>query len=92
MRPEPNGRCGARGRRRPDSEAALTHSSRGRRPDCSPRGLSHESGHSTSLAFTIRVLPLEGPELEKVRERQLAVIVRLLQRASAETRSSETEV
>jgi hypothetical protein len=38
------------------------------------------------------VLPLEGPELEKVRERQLAVIVRLLQRASAETRSSETEV
>jgi hypothetical protein len=38
------------------------------------------------------VLPLEGPEVEKIRERQLAVIVRLLHRASAETRPGDAEV
>jgi hypothetical protein len=89
MRPEPHDRCEAQGRRRPSSQAALTRSSRSRRPDCSPRGLPREAGQSTALAFTIRVLPLEGPEVEKIRERQLAVIVRLLQHASAQTRQAQ---
>jgi hypothetical protein len=44
------------------------------------------------VAFTVRVLPLEGPEVEKIREHQLAVIVRLLQRASAENRPGKAEV
>ena len=92
MRPEPHDRCEAQGRRRPSSQAALTRSSHSRRPDCSPRSLSHDAGQSAALAFTVRVLPLEGPEVEKIRERQLAVIVRLLQRASAETRPGEAEV
>jgi hypothetical protein len=92
MRPEPHDRCEAQGRRRPASQAALARSSHSRRPDCSPRGLSRDAGQSAALAFTIRVLPLEGPEVEKIRERQLAVIVRLLQRASAETRPGEAEV
>jgi hypothetical protein len=57
-----------------------------------PSGLSRDAGQSATLAFTIRVVPLEGPEVEKIREHQLAVIVRLLQRASAETRPGEAEV
>jgi hypothetical protein len=92
MRPEPHDRCEAQGRRRSANQAALARSSHGRRPDCSPRGLSHDARQSTAVAFTVRVLPLEGPEVEKIRERQLAAIVRLLRRASAETRPAEKEV
>jgi hypothetical protein len=92
MRPETHDRCEGQGRRRPGSQAAVARSSHGRRPDCSPRALSRDAGQSAALAFTVRVLPLEGPEMEKIRERQLAVIVRLLQRASAETRPGEAEV
>lgn len=92
MRPEPRDRCEAQGRRRAASQAALARSSHSRRPDCSLPGLSRDAGQSAALAFAVRVLPLEGPEVEKIRERQLAVIVRLLQRASAETRPGEAEV
>jgi hypothetical protein len=61
-----------------------------RRPDCSPntrkRARSTECDQRAPDALTVafRVIPLEGPDAEKLRERQLAVIVRLLQRATAE--------
>jgi hypothetical protein len=93
MRPKPHDRCGAQGRRRPSSQAALTRSSHSRRPDCSTQDDSREAGRSSGqLAFTIRVLPLEGQEADNLRTRQLAVIVRLLRRASAETRPGKAEV
>jgi len=59
-----------------------------RRPDCSPSthkpARSTECDQRTSGALTVafRVIPLEGPDAEKLRERQLAVIVRLLRRAT----------
>jgi hypothetical protein len=61
-----------------------------RRPDCSRRAsepaCSTECGQRAPGALTVvfRVIPLEGPDADKLRERQLAVIVRLLQRAAAE--------
>lgn len=61
-----------------------------RRPDCSPnrreRARSTECDRRAPGALTVafRVIPLEGPDANKLRERQLAVIVRLLQCATAE--------
>jgi hypothetical protein len=87
MRPEPRDRCEAQGRCRPGNRVAPGHS---RRPDCSSQGGSRGAGRSPGqLAFTIRVLPLEGPEADNLRTRQLAVIVRLLRRASAQARRAE---
>ncbi len=61
-----------------------------RRPDCSPatskpprsRG-STNCGRQAAEPLTVvfRVVPLEGPDTEKLRKRQLAMIVRLLRRA-----------
>jgi hypothetical protein len=64
-----------------------------RRPGCSRHTSSPARairstgcGQRTSGALTVafRVIPLEGPDAEKLRKRQLAVILRLLQRATAE--------
>jgi hypothetical protein len=60
-----------------------------RRPDCSPstrkpaRSTECDQRASGALTVAFRVIPLEGPDADKLRERQLAVIVRLLQRAAA---------
>jgi len=64
-----------------------------RRPDCSRHtssptrairstGCGQRTPGSLTVAF--RVIPLEGPDADRLRERQLAVVVRLLQRAVAE--------
>lgn len=61
-----------------------------RRPDCSPntrkpaRSTESDQRARGTLTVAFRVIPLEGPDANKLRERQLAVIVRLLQRAAAE--------
>ncbi len=91
-RREAPGRCEAQGRRRPGNRAAPGHA-RSRRPDCSLQDSSREAGPSNGhLAFTIRVLPLEGPDADNLRTRQLAAIVQLLRRASVQTRPAEKEV
>lgn len=56
--------------------------------DCSAQRIdSYPSGSSDAggaLRVMVRVEPLEGPQAQELADRQLAVIVRLLQRAAAE--------
>jgi hypothetical protein len=70
-----------------------------RRADCSPAGSrpprsrgSTNCGRQAAEPLTVifRVVPLEGPDAEKIRARQLAVIVRLLRRA-IEAQTTETD-
>lgn len=64
-----------------------------RRPDCSrhassPACATRSTGcgqrPSSALTVAFRVIPLEGSDADKLRKRQLAVVVRLLQRAVAD--------
>lgn len=69
-----------------------------RRPDCSPPGNRRravargpaEPSVSGGLTVTIRIIPLQDPESNPLRARQLAVIVNLLRRAAAEGAEQHT--
>jgi hypothetical protein len=64
------------------------HSKPGQLDGSRPKGASRHPRTVQPRAVRISVLPLEGPDARRLRDRQLAVIVRLLRRATAEGRQS----